>query len=62
LADPHLAASGGLVETALPDGRAGVIPGLPVSLAGRRFATRRPPPKLGEHNAEILSELGLAAK
>jgi crotonobetainyl-CoA:carnitine CoA-transferase CaiB-like acyl-CoA transferase len=59
--DPHLKESGGLLPLTLPDGTKTVTPALPIELAGRRFGTRRNPPKVSEHGREILAELGYAA-
>ena len=56
--DPHLNATGGLAEIELPDGRATRTVLLPLTLDGQRPGVRRSPPKLGEHSAELLSELG----
>ncbi|MDO8904061.1 CaiB/BaiF CoA-transferase family protein [Hydrogenophaga sp.] len=64
LHDPHLLATGGLADIDLPDGeRAGhtaktVL--LPITLGGERLGVRRSPPRLGEHNAELLAALGYA--
>lgn len=58
LDDPHLLASGGLVEVDLQDGRRSRTLALPLALAGKRLPLRLQPPKLGEHNAEILAALG----
>ncbi|ONG44675.1 hypothetical protein BKE38_27565 [Pseudoroseomonas deserti] len=64
--DAHLLASGGLLDTAISalGGGAGPLaplPALPVELgAGRaRPGLTRQPPRLGEHNAEVLAEAGL---
>jgi crotonobetainyl-CoA:carnitine CoA-transferase CaiB-like acyl-CoA transferase len=59
--DPHLAASGGLGETRLPDGRSVALPLLPVEMGGRRFGLRQQPPVAGEHTVAVLSGLGLGA-
>lgn len=56
--DPHLIASGGLMDIRLPDGRSAKTPALPVAIDGVRLANRRDPPQLGEHTREILTKLG----
>ena len=58
--DPHLNASGGLLPVTLADGRAVNLPAFPLSLDGERLGLRRDLPRLGEHNEEILAELGRA--
>jgi crotonobetainyl-CoA:carnitine CoA-transferase CaiB-like acyl-CoA transferase len=59
--DPHLLASGGLLEVLMPNGAGTRLPRLPVELGGRRPELRRQPPRLGEHTREILAGLGLGA-
>jgi crotonobetainyl-CoA:carnitine CoA-transferase CaiB-like acyl-CoA transferase len=56
--DPHLNASGGLAETALPGGGSVKLPVLPLDLDGRRLPKRLDPPGPGAHSAEILTGLG----
>ena len=47
-----------MVEHKMPSGRKEWIVGNPVKFNGEKTSLRRYAPKLGEHNAEILSELG----
>ncbi|MCP5152167.1 MAG: CoA transferase [Ectothiorhodospiraceae bacterium] len=61
LEDPHLLASGGLVDLDLPDGRSTRLPALPVALRGRRPGLRRALPRVGEHTREVLAEVGLSS-
>lgn len=58
LDDPHLAASGGLLETRLPDGRIFHAPTLPLALDGARLPKRAEPPAVGEGAAGVLAALG----
>ena len=56
--DPHLKQSGGLIPTRMPDGRTGMIPGLPLAIDGERLPSRRDVPHLGEHSRSVLASLG----
>jgi crotonobetainyl-CoA:carnitine CoA-transferase CaiB-like acyl-CoA transferase len=62
LDDPHLIATGGLAPITLPDGdTAGQTAQtvlLPLALDGERLGVRLSPPRLGEHSAELLADLG----
>jgi crotonobetainyl-CoA:carnitine CoA-transferase CaiB-like acyl-CoA transferase len=57
--DPHLNASGGLLETTLPDGRKTKLPRIPVRLGNYDFGLRNDPPAPGEGGEELLLALGL---
>jgi len=54
LADPQIAARGMVVE--MPNPHGGTIYGLgnPVRLSAAPWSVRRPPPRLGEHTAEVV--------
>lgn len=60
--DPHLQATGGLVDVVLSDGeRAGETAKttlLPIRMGGERLGVRSNPPKAGEHTQELLQSLG----
>jgi crotonobetainyl-CoA:carnitine CoA-transferase CaiB-like acyl-CoA transferase len=55
--DPHLRASGGLVPMQTEDGGTTEVVLLPITLGGRRPGVRRPLPRIGEHDDEILGAL-----
>ena len=66
--DPHLLATGGLVDVFVSrfggdGGKWAGLPALPVEFgaARERPGVTRQPPKIGEHNAEVLGEAGLTA-
>ena len=52
--DPHLKASGGLVEMQTEEGTITEVPLLPLLMDGRRLGVRRPLPRIGEHTDEVL--------
>jgi crotonobetainyl-CoA:carnitine CoA-transferase CaiB-like acyl-CoA transferase len=57
LEDPHLKASGGLLDTKI-NAKAIRVPALPLALDGKRLGKRTDPPRVGEHGRELLAELG----
>jgi crotonobetainyl-CoA:carnitine CoA-transferase CaiB-like acyl-CoA transferase len=60
LDDPHLKASGGLLETWYM-GKRSHIPALPIELDGKRLAKRSDPPEIGQHARELVAGLGYSA-
>ena len=58
--DPHLNASGGLMEMRDPRGTMFRTPGLPLELDGKRLPKRNDPPAIGEGARELLSGMGYA--
>jgi crotonobetainyl-CoA:carnitine CoA-transferase CaiB-like acyl-CoA transferase len=67
--DPHLLATGGLVEVILSryggeDGIRARLPALPIEFGADRSRPGlvRQPPRVGEHNAEILGEAGFSPR
>ena len=56
--DPHLLASGGLLDVTTPEGRRTSLPALPVQMDGKRLGLRRDVPQQGEHTRDVLQELG----
>lgn len=60
--DPHLNASGGLIEVELTNGRRARLPALPLEMAGRRPSQGGALAAPGEHTSEVLSALGYSAE
>lgn len=58
--DPHLNESGGLVDTALPGGKRGKLPKIPLRMGNYEFDMRHDPPKPGEGTHEILKAIGMS--
>jgi crotonobetainyl-CoA:carnitine CoA-transferase CaiB-like acyl-CoA transferase len=57
LEDPHLNASGGLLDTKI-NSKTIRVPALPLTLGGERLRKRSDPPRIGEHGRELLAGLG----
>jgi len=60
--DPHLLASGGLLDTILPGDIRTKLPRLPIEIGSHRLGVRRHAPRIGEHSAEVLAEIGLGGE
>lgn len=65
--DAHLLATGGLLDVFISrmggaDGQIAKLPALPIEFGveRERFGLERHPPRMGEHNAEVLAEAGLS--
>ena len=59
--DPQLNANDRMLEIEFAGGLRAKLPRLPIEIGAHDFALRRQAPAIGEHAAEILAELGLAA-
>lgn len=59
--DPHLNASGGLMEMRVAEGKSIKVPTLPLELDGERLGKRNDPPTVSENVRELLTGLGYAA-
>lgn len=57
VADPQVAAAGGIVEVDLHDGRTKAV-ATPVDFSDTAWAPGGPSPEIGEHTEEVLLELG----
>lgn len=60
--DPHLAASGGLQDVTLTDGRTVQLPVLPIDMAGSRTGAPDALPEAGEDSDAVLADLGYSAE
>ncbi|MEO1169161.1 MAG: CaiB/BaiF CoA-transferase family protein [Pseudomonadota bacterium] len=59
--DPHLAASGGLQDVTLTDGRTVRLPVLPIDMAGARTGAPDTLPEPGDQSDDVLAGLGYSA-
>jgi crotonobetainyl-CoA:carnitine CoA-transferase CaiB-like acyl-CoA transferase len=59
--DPHLNASGGLLNVELPGGGVAKLPALPLEFGGQRLGLRRQVPSEGVDAEEVLTGMGLSA-
>ncbi|MBV9996381.1 MAG: CoA transferase [Caulobacteraceae bacterium] len=59
--DPHLAGREIIYEGVHPDAGPFVYVGWPAPVAGQPFEVSQPAPRLGQHNREVLGELGYSA-
>ena len=56
--DPHLAATGGLMATRLPNGVETRLPRLPIHMGEADLSLRSDPPEVGADTADVLEALG----
>ncbi len=56
--DPHLNASGQMLDIDLPDGRSAHLPGLPLRLNGQPLGVRMQPQPAGRQTRDFLRQLG----
>jgi len=56
--DPHLLASGGLLDVTIPGGKATKLPALPLQMNGQRFGVIRDVPVQGQDISEVLQDAG----
>jgi len=62
LADEHLRSAGHLHQIELPDGGRALAPALPLVSSEYTQSVRCQPPRLGQHTAAVLAELGYASR
>jgi crotonobetainyl-CoA:carnitine CoA-transferase CaiB-like acyl-CoA transferase len=60
--DPHLNASGALLDAVLPGDIRTKLPRLPIEIGGHDLGVRRHAPGIGEQTAEVLDEIGVGAQ
>jgi crotonobetainyl-CoA:carnitine CoA-transferase CaiB-like acyl-CoA transferase len=60
--DPHLKASGALLDSVLPGDIHTKLPRLPIEIGSHALGVRRHAPKIGEQTTEILGEIGVDAE
>ena len=58
--DPHLNASGGLLDVRLPNGKAAKVPALPVTFDGARSTPGRGIPTVGADTRSVLQQIDLS--
>lgn len=60
--DPHLNASGGLLDLKIPGGDTTSLPALPIEMDGKKMGVRHDLPEIGEQTETILIENGFSSE
>lgn len=60
--DPHLNASGGLLDLNIPGGDTTSLPALPIEMNGKRMGVRHDLPEIGEQTEAILIKNGFSSE
>lgn len=60
--DPHLNASGGLLDLNIPGGETTCLPALPIEMDGKKMGVRHDLPEIGEQTEAILIENGFSSE
>jgi crotonobetainyl-CoA:carnitine CoA-transferase CaiB-like acyl-CoA transferase len=59
-ADPHLNATGALLDVGMPQGMHAKLPALPIEMDGSKSGLASDPPKVGQHTRAVLREADLS--
>lgn len=60
--DPHLTASGGLLDVSVTEDKTAGLPALPLAFGGQRLGLRRDAPTVGGDSEDVLAQAGFSAR